>query len=135
MSPEPQVQLLVRNADASDICLTRDWALHWFNKATQVQQALMSVTWFYIPTMSVVLSLPGNLFWYKCIQPITMSSTCQRARNIPTFYESTVHDCWYFICWEGEGEKNRQKKENERTRERGKDGEKEGRKQKKTREN
>lgn len=77
----------------------------------------MSVTWFYIPTMSVVLSLPGNLFRYKCIQLITMSSTCQRARNIPTFYESTVHDCWYFICWEGEGEKDREKRGNERKRE------------------
>lgn len=37
--------------------------------------------------------------------PVTMSSTCQRARNIPTFYESTVHDCWCFTCWQGEKER------------------------------
>lgn len=110
--PWSQVQVLVRNADAGDMCLTGDWALHWFNKATKVQQALMSVTRFYIPTMSVVLNLPGNLFRYKCIQPITMSSICQKARKIPTFYEPAVHDCWCFTCCEQE--KGRERGDRER---------------------
>lgn len=88
----------------------------------------MSVTWFYIPTMSVVLSLPGNLFRYKCIQPVTMSSTCQRARNIPTFYESTVHDCWCFTCWEGEKEREREKERRDNVKEK-ESGERRGRRE------
>lgn len=97
----------------------------------------MSVTWFYILTMSVVPSLPGNLFRYKCIQPVTMSSTCQRARNSLTFYEPTVHDCWCFTCWEGEEEELREREEKRREmgkeKESGKGGERRQRRRKRRR--
>lgn len=53
-----------------------------------------------------------------------MSSTCQKARKIPTFYESTVHDCWCFTCWEGEKErvKEREWRQERGARERKREG-------------